>query len=114
MNPDYWKQRYGFGTKIKPRKKPKDDREPKNHKRQSFRDKNPDLYDKELISNLKSKLISLYGESCMKCGSTERVVVDHIKSRCVGGTNEFENLQLLCWKCNKRKGSRKVENYKPY
>lgn len=31
-----------------------------------------------------------------KCGSTFQLQIDHIKSVCIGGGNETENLQLLC------------------
>ncbi len=34
--------------------------------------------------------------------------IDHIKSIANGGTSDPENLQTLCWKCNRIKGSQKT------
>jgi len=45
---------------------------------------------------------------CELCGisASERALeVDHIKPRKHGGTDEPENLQALCWKCNGGKGA---------
>lgn len=102
MTPDYWKQRYGSG------KTPKDDPEPRK-KRIKFKDNNPELYDKTLLKELRLKLISIYGESCMKCAAQTKIVIDHIKSRFNGGTNDLDNLQLLCWNCNKAKGHDEID-----
>jgi len=41
---------------------------------------------------------------CSKCGCKEKLTVDHIKPVCEGGGNESENLQCLCWPCNRKKG----------
>lgn len=101
MNRQYWKERYSNWIK-KPKRKPKDDRVAK--KRNKFSQLNPEMYDKNLIKELRNKLISLYGEICSRCDSTEKIVVDHIISRALGGTNDLNNLQLLCWNCNKKKG----------
>jgi 5-methylcytosine-specific restriction endonuclease McrA len=44
---------------------------------------------------------------CMCCGSTERIVVDHIKPRRKYPqlALDFDNLQVLCVDCNHGKGS---------
>jgi 5-methylcytosine-specific restriction endonuclease McrA len=45
---------------------------------------------------------------CDLCGipASERALeVDHIKPRKHGGTDDLENLQALCWKCNGGKGA---------
>jgi hypothetical protein len=42
---------------------------------------------------------------CKKCGSTERLSIDHIIPRSKGGTNEDSNLQTLCVYCNSSKGN---------
>jgi 5-methylcytosine-specific restriction endonuclease McrA len=47
--------------------------------------------------------------TCQWCGTTAaRAVleIDHIHPVSKGGTNEFSNLQLLCRRCNRRKGDR--------
>lgn len=40
---------------------------------------------------------------CNRCGSTERLELDHIKPRFAGGTAVQENAQTLCRKCNREK-----------
>ena len=41
---------------------------------------------------------------CKYCGSTENLTVDHKQPKVKGGTNEINNLQCLCYKCNILKG----------
>lgn len=43
---------------------------------------------------------------CKKCGSTENLEIDHIIPISKGGKSTYSNLQTLCHKCNKEKGSR--------
>ena len=46
---------------------------------------------------------------CILCRGTfdyEQMEVDHIKPRVTGGTDDFDNLQLLCRQCNRRKGGK--------
>jgi 5-methylcytosine-specific restriction endonuclease McrA len=67
---------------------------------------------------LRSLAIRVYGRKCMKCGSTPKnpsmTHVDHIKCR----KNypelalEFDNLQILCCKCNKEKGNKNSIDYR--
>lgn len=40
---------------------------------------------------------------CVKCGSTEKLEIDHIVPVSKGGHGVLENLQLLCCRCNRRK-----------
>lgn len=37
---------------------------------------------------------------CVKCGSTKRLTIDHIIPVYSGGSDDFNNLQTLCNKCN--------------
>ena len=78
-------------------------------KRRSFKRENPHLYDKDEIQQLRFTLIEKYGEVCMCCGSTTDIILEHIKSRYIGGTNDIDNLQLLCWKCNFEKGHKQID-----
>jgi 5-methylcytosine-specific restriction endonuclease McrA len=78
----------------------------------TFAQRFPALYDPDLMRELRSQLIEEYGVMCMNCGCTDRVVLDHIKPRWYGGTNEIENLQLLCWPCNFQKGLQTID-YRP-
>ena len=46
---------------------------------------------------------------CLLCGATpqdERLEVDHIKPRSMGGGNGADNLQTLCGRCNRGKSNR--------
>lgn len=49
------------------------------------------------------------GHRCLECGATNheiRLEVDHIIPVSQGGTDELNNLQTLCYKCNQAKGNR--------
>jgi hypothetical protein len=43
---------------------------------------------------------------CVKCQSYKDLCVDHIYPYSLGGTNEPDNLQILCWPCNSKKGTK--------
>lgn len=58
------------------------------------------------------RLIALYGESCVSCGATENLGIDHIRSRKIGGCSWLSNLQLLCLACNREKGHAVID-YRP-
>ena len=51
---------------------------------------------------LKQRLIDLRGGKCEKCPYTkvEILVVHHIVERCNGGTNNLDNLELICPNCH--------------
>ena len=40
---------------------------------------------------------------CAHCGSRRNLQYDHIREYALGGTNDAENIQVLCENCNKRK-----------
>ena len=42
--------------------------------------------------------------SCVKCGNQKDLHMDHIIPESRNGSNELENLQVLCKDCNLRKG----------
>ena len=52
--------------------------------------------------DLRNKVIKRDGK-CVKCGSIERLEVDHVKPLYKGGNNALKNLQTLCNKCHKVK-----------
>ena len=46
----------------------------------------------------------------MACGSrTRRLVLDHVKPLYHGGRHDPDNLQVLCWTCNREKGLKVVD-----
>lgn len=46
------------------------------------------------------------GFACQYCGSDEKLTIDHRKPRSQGGTGAEDNLQVLCLRCNTKKGPR--------
>ncbi len=42
------------------------------------------------------------GSQCRNCGSTHALQIDHIQPKALGGSDEAENLRLLCRPCNQR------------
>jgi len=42
---------------------------------------------------------------CLKCGTADRLTVDHIVPKYLGGGNQLVNLQTLCFACNVEKGA---------
>lgn len=49
------------------------------------------------------RILSRDGYRCVRCGSTERLEVDHVWPIARGGGNDDGNLQTLCRPCNRRK-----------
>jgi len=64
---------------------------------------------------LRAKVLSTYGNECMCCGKAYRVMnVDHIKPRKFFPelALDFNNLQVLCSRCNKLKGNKHSTDYR--
>lgn len=67
---------------------------------------------------LRKRVLSTYGYRCMCCGAEpkdrRKINVDHIKPRKLFPelTYEFENLQVLCGRCNKAKGNKHFTDYR--
>lgn len=64
---------------------------------------------------LRRNVLAAYGHKCLRCGSTKRITVDHIKPRSKYPelALDFSNLQVLCWPCNKAKSYRDETDYRP-
>ena len=45
------------------------------------------------------------GAKCKSCYRQDNLTIDHIIPTSKGGTNEESNLQVLCERCNKKKGN---------
>lgn len=75
------------------------------------------LYSFEWLE-LKRKVHNKYGYRCMCCGFTpkdkSKSNVDHIKPRKFFPelALDFDNLQVLCARCNKRKGNKDMTDYR--
>lgn len=59
-----------------------------------------------LPARLRRLIIDRDGPACRECGSTVHPHIDHIHPVSKGGTDDPENLQVLCRSCNLRKGAR--------
>lgn len=60
-------------------------------------------------------LVRDYGQKCLCCGDElplKELTLDHIVPQSAGGPGALTNLQLLCEKCNRRKGAKEVD-YRP-
>ena len=57
-------------------------------------------------------ILEKYNFRCVFCGvhdSISKMTVDHITPLSKGGTNYIENIQPLCFKCNRKKGNRVIQ-----
>jgi hypothetical protein len=63
----------------------------------------------ELTTQDIDALIAFYDYSCLQCGEKPASSVDHVKPLSKGGTNTYDNLQLLCVNCNKQKQDEEID-----
>lgn len=69
-----------------------------------------------MTSKLREKIKKRDNYTCQICGNSvfkEKnllLEIDHIKPLSKGGITSEENLQTLCWKCNRTKGTKYEEN----
>ena len=81
-------------------------------------DKPPLRTDFGVLPNYRTHRHRLYGEQegvCVGCETHfpfKVMEVDHILPRSKGGSDHFENLQLLCTHCNKSKGSKTMAEWR--
>lgn len=52
------------------------------------------------------------GYTCLYCGCTRMLHVDHIVPVSRGGSNAFDNLNTSCGSCNRSKGQKTLEEWK--
>lgn len=60
----------------------------------------PPMLRKPISKQLREETLKKYGEKCVICGSTKNLQIDHIIPVIRNGTNEADNLQVLCKTCN--------------
>lgn len=65
-------------------------------------------YANVFISNktVRTTVIELYGDKCVRCGSGENIAMDHVIPITKNGKDHIDNLQPLCGSCNSKKGNR--------
>lgn len=56
-------------------------------------------------------VVEKYGDSCLACGTDDRIQLDHVIPLSIGGPNSRDNIQPLCARCNNSKGI-KIEDYR--
>ena len=78
----------------------------KSHRRRSRQRKNGEA----LILDREYK--RLYSLPCSVCGSRDQITADHVIPLVRGGRHSIGNLQPLCLRCNTRKGSRLMIEFK--
>jgi len=61
---------------------------------------------KKISEELRNGIFKKDNYKCVKCGSREDLVIDHIIPFSKGGVTELDNLQTLCKKCNREKGNK--------
>ena len=64
---------------------------------------------------MRFKVLEAGGRRCALCGITSKdraLDVDHIVPHSKGGPSTFENLQILCSKCNRSKGNRSHTDFR--
>jgi hypothetical protein len=55
---------------------------------------------------LRATIFARDGHRCLRCGTTDKLTIDHKRPVARGGTNSADNLQTLCGPCNSSKGAR--------
>lgn len=76
---------------------------------------NDGFYNSKGWKNMRDHVLEVYGRKCMKCKRTDVVMnVDHIKPRrdYPHLELEFDNLQVLCERCNKHKSNHYIHDYR--
>lgn len=58
-------------------------------------------------------LCGWFGNVCLKCGSCDRISIDHVVPLSQGGSNDITNLQPLCFACNSGKRNRTIDYRDP-
>jgi len=109
MNPWLWKRGDGFGGWIKQELEDAFDhwefpKKPRNAT--PGRTNRKPLRASEIIAAM-----SQSDGKCVACGATEELQVDHIMPVSRGGTNDIENLQMLCRSCNASKRDKTMEEW---
>ena len=63
-------------------------------------------FDYRKASGLQERIYERDGYRCLVCSTTESLTIDHIIPISKGGSDDDDNLQTLCSRCNSAKGAR--------
>jgi hypothetical protein len=66
----------------------------------------PKLERKRIPDDVQKFVWNRDGGICVKCGTNENLAFDHIIPHSRGGSDTKRNLQILCDKCNLKKGNK--------
>ena len=75
------------------------------------------LDDSQISGSLRIKVLELAKGKCQLCGTSVKeapIDVDHIVPRSKGGKTDLQNLQALCYRCNRGKGNRSSVDYREW
>ena len=61
---------------------------------------------RDLPRAVKQRVLARYDHCCAQCGNDDRPEVDHIVPWSISQDDSEDNLQVLCFTCNRRKGAR--------
>ncbi len=61
-----------------------------------------------------TQLLDYFGHQCLCCGSDQRISADHVIPLSCGGSNDLDNIQPLCVKCNASKGKKIIDYRSAY
>lgn len=62
-----------------------------------------------VTEEIKIKVLKRDKNTCLCCGSTKSLTIDHIIPISVGGVTVVDNLQTLCRSCNSRKQQKTID-----
>lgn len=63
----------------------------------------------EITRDEEKWIMEFYGYRCLRCGRTDTLAIDHVISLSRGGDDTIENAQILCKKCNSKKGTKTID-----
>jgi len=77
----------------------------------AFKAKHPKAMYKSSAPYWKDVIYNELGRKCAKCGTTEKLELDHIIPEAIGRENRLANIQVLCESCHKQK-NREMPSWK--
>lgn len=75
---------------------------------------NTELLNRYSKKTNKYKVLNKTGGYCSYCGRVldDTFHIDHLKPKCLGGSNNINNYVPACWRCNLSKGKRSLRKYR--